>query len=328
MLKKAFQTKDKKTLKTSQEIKSFCEYLKYASLTWVFLHEKNPTSCNEIFPLTPTIQLYLQKLQRLERRVFMHLLMAVFTQRNLDLRLKKYDEEEVSKLLKSMERFSFLVYEIAKKQTSITGEYFLKIGAKYFHENISLNDIVEDIENIIRSKYYFCLDDRNGFAFMITYENERYYSSKWRRGLKYLLYEYEISLKPENREVKMNFDESSIEHILPQNPDVGYSKKLRNYATKEGIVHALGNLLLIKGAINSELSNKSFQEKKEKFKQGSYSEIEVSNCPKTEWGKDEIKKRTEDILDFLFKNWNLQELEETEQIDIDKIKKMLLKDFK
>lgn len=47
---------------------------------------------------------------------------------------------------------------------------------------------------------------------------------EWGKALNYLLYEYELYHNPETT---LNFDGSieSIEHILPQKPDQGYSAK-------------------------------------------------------------------------------------------------------
>ncbi|GAA7684747.1 hypothetical protein JP0150_14970 [Helicobacter pylori] len=84
---------------------------------------------------------------------------------------------------------------------------------------------------------------------------EKWY--QWGKALNYLLYEYELHHNPETT---LNFDGSieSIEHILPQKPDQGYSTKEKNWAKNPNIVHALGNLLLIPKNANSSLSNKSF----------------------------------------------------------------------
>ncbi|EJB43411.1 hypothetical protein HPHPA5_0686 [Helicobacter pylori Hp A-5] len=75
-----------------------------------------------------------------------------------------------------------------------------------------------------------------------------------------MLYEYELYHNPETT---LNFDGNieSIEHILPQNPDQGYSAKEKNWAKNPHVVHALGNLLLIPKNANSSLSNKPFDEK-------------------------------------------------------------------
>lgn len=87
---------------------------------------------------------------------------------------------------------------------------------------------------------------------------EKWYG--WGKALNYLLYEYELRHNPETT---LNFDSSieSIEHILPQKPDQGYSAKEKNWAKNPHIVHALGNLLLIPKNANSSLSNKPFDEK-------------------------------------------------------------------
>ncbi len=102
---------------------------------------------------------------------------------------------------------------------------------------------------------------------------EKWY--QWDKVLNYLLYEYELHHNPETT---LNFNSSieSIEHILPQNPDQGYSTKEKNWAKNPNIVHALGNLLLM-------AKNASF-------------------------GVEQIKERSEKLLDFLIAHYRIAEL--------------------
>ncbi|GAA9288561.1 hypothetical protein BTM384_11920 [Helicobacter pylori] len=132
---------------------------------------------------------------------------------------------------------------------------------------------------------------------------EKWY--KWDKALNYLLYEYELHHNPETT---LNFDGSieSIEHILPQNPDQGYSAKEKNWAKNPNIVHALGNLLLIPKNANSSLSNKPFDEKRKEYLKGSYSEKEVAK--NASFGVEQIKERSEKLLDFLIAHYRIAEL--------------------
>ncbi|GAA7047425.1 hypothetical protein Kyoto41A_14810 [Helicobacter pylori] len=132
---------------------------------------------------------------------------------------------------------------------------------------------------------------------------EKWY--QWGKALNYLLYEYELHHNPETT---LNFDGSieSIEHILPQNPDQGYSAKEKNWAKNPNIVHALGNLLLMAKNANSSLSNKPFDEKRKQYIKGSYSEKEVAK--NASFGVEQIKERSEKLLDFLIAHYRIAEL--------------------
>lgn len=131
---------------------------------------------------------------------------------------------------------------------------------------------------------------------------EKWY--QWGKALNYLLYEYELHHNPETT---LNFDGSleSIEHILPQKPDQGYSAKEKDWAKNPHIVHALGNLLLIPKNANSSLSNKPFDEKRKAYLKGSYSEKEVAKS--ASFGITEIQERSEKLLDFLIARYNIAE---------------------
>ncbi|GAA9309378.1 hypothetical protein TH0279_14650 [Helicobacter pylori] len=150
---------------------------------------------------------------------------------------------------------------------------------------------------------------------------EKWY--QWGQALNYLLYEYELHHNPETT---LNFDGSieSIEHVLPQNPDQGYSAKEKNWAKNPNIVHALGNLLLMAKNANSSLSNKPFDEKRKQYLKGSYSEKEVAK--NASFGVEQIKERSEKLLDFLIAHYRIAEL--VGESAIKAFKSTLLKDIK
>lgn len=150
---------------------------------------------------------------------------------------------------------------------------------------------------------------------------EKWY--KWGKALNYLLYEYELHHNPETT---LNFNGSieSIEHILPQKPDQGYSAKEKNWAKNPNIVHALGNLLLMAKNANSSLSNKPFEEKRKQYLKGSYSEKEVAK--NASFGVAQIKERSEKLLDFLIAHYRIAEL--VGESAIKAFKNALLKDIK
>ncbi|GAA6861472.1 hypothetical protein AOH221_15110 [Helicobacter pylori] len=148
------------------------------------------------------------------------------------------------------------------------------------------------------------LEHLESFGFLI-YGVAGKNTAKWGKALNYLLYEYELHHNPETT---LNFDGSikSIEHILPQKPDQGYSAKEKNWAKNPNIVHALGNLLLMAKNANSSLSNKPFNEKRKQYLKGSYSEKEVAK--NASFGVEQIKERSEKLLDFLIAHYRIAEL--------------------
>jgi len=94
----------------------------------------------------------------------------------------------------------------------------------------------------------------------------------------------------------------SVEHILPQNPPEG--SKWREWFTDEEIEqykHKLGNLVLLNRRKNSSLSNLDFEEKKDRYFKGSISTFPGINhiMHKTEWKKEDIENRTNDMIEKL-----------------------------
>ncbi|BAW48207.1 uncharacterized protein HPF23_1303 [Helicobacter pylori] len=166
------------------------------------------------------------------------------------------------------------------------------------------------------------LEHLESFGFLI-YGVAGKNTAKWGKALNYLLYEYELHHNPETT---LNFNGSieSIEHILPQNPDQGYSAKEKNWAKNPNIVHALGNLLLMAKNANSSLSNKPFDEKRKQYLKGSYSEKEVAK--NASFGVEQIKERSEKLLDFLIAHYRIAEL--VGESTIKAFKNALLKDIK
>ncbi|GAA7235816.1 hypothetical protein ID0464_15240 [Helicobacter pylori] len=186
------------------------------------------------------------------------------------------------------------------------------------------NIAIEDLPTL--EKHFFNKQNNSALEFL----EESIHSKKkprkwyeWGKALNYLLYEYELYHNPETT---LNFDSSleSIEHILPQKPDQGYSAKEKSWAKNPHIAHALGNLLLIPKNANSSLSNKPFEEKRKEYLKGSYSEKEVAK--NASFGVAQIKERSEKLLDFLIMRYRIAEL--VGESAIKAFKNALLKEIK
>ena len=67
--------------------------------------------------------------------------------------------------------------------------------------------------------------------------------------------------------------------------------------TKRGALQTLGNLTILKAKKNSELQNESWNDKKQRYRSGSYNEIQLSenNC----WGETQIMDRGRAMLSFM-----------------------------
>ncbi|GAA8038017.1 hypothetical protein JP0564_14450 [Helicobacter pylori] len=260
-----------------EKIDDLLFYLSYSSKVWNFLHTLDEKSITLIvddnkkleIEITPKMCGLLEKMRRLNAlndNAFLPLLLSLLTIQHAGKSANEqpYTTKELEAYLEYLERFGFLIYGVAGKNTA-----------------------------------------------------------KWGKALNYLLYEYELHHNPETT---LNFDGSieSIKHILPQNPDQGYSAKEKNWAKNPNIVHALGNLLLMAKNANSSLSNKPFDEKRKQYLKGSYSEKEVAKNASFE--VEQIKERSEKLLDFLIAHYRIAEL--VGESVIKAFKNALLKDIK
>ncbi|WQX51686.1 DUF262 domain-containing HNH endonuclease family protein [Helicobacter pylori] len=310
-------------------------YLSYSSKVWNFLHTLDEKSITLIFndnkkleiEITPKMRILLDKMWRLNAlsdNAFLPLLLSLLTiqlvGRSGDER--PYTTKELEDLLEYLERFGFLVYGVAGRDTSKKQLIELAFQAfrayRYGEGNITIEDLPTLEKNFFKGEH-------SGLKLLennINFNNAKKWY-EWKNALNYLLYEYELYHNPETT---LNFDSSieSIEHILPQNPDQGYSAKEKSWAKNPHIAHALGNLLLIPKNANSSLSNKPFDEKRKAYLKGSYSEKEVAK--NASFGVVEIQERSEKLLDFLIARYRIAELVSEDAIKA--FKNALLKEIK
>ncbi|MFP6143950.1 DUF262 domain-containing protein [Helicobacter pylori] len=302
-----------------EKIDDLLFYLSYSSKVWYFLHTLDEKSITLIFDdnkklemeITPKMRNLLDKMRRLNAlsdNAFLPLLLSLLTiqRAGKSANEQPYTTKELEGLLEYLERFGFLIYGVAGKNTPknewIELAFIAFRAFRYGEENIA----IEDLPTLEKSFF-----NRQGNSTLELLEEsihskknaEKWY--QWGKALNYLLYEYELHHNPETT---LNFDSSieSIEHILPQKPDQGYSAKEKSWAKNPNIVHALGNLLLIAKNANSSLSNKPFEEKRKQYLKGSYSEKEVAK--NASFGVAQIKERSEKLLDFLIAHYRIAEL--------------------
>ncbi|GHQ50776.1 hypothetical protein VN1225_14220 [Helicobacter pylori] len=320
-----------------EKIDDLLFYLSYSSKVWNFLHTLDEKSITIIvddnkkleIEITPKMRGLLEKMRRLNAlsdNAFLPLLLSLLTiqRAGKSANEQPYTTQELEGLLEHLERFGFLVYGVAGKNTAKNEWIELAFKAiqayRFWGDKITIEDLPALEKNFFNRQGNSALELLEE-SIHSKKNTEKWY--KWGKALNYLLYEYELHHNPETT---LNFDGSieSIEHILPQNPDQGYSAKEKNWAKNPNIVHALGNLLLIAKNANSSLSNKPFDEKRKQYLKGSYSEKEVAK--NASFGVEQIKERSEKLLDFLIARYRIAEL--VNESAIKAFKNALLKDIK
>lgn len=310
-----------------KEINDYILSLQESAKFWTYI--KEPKYCY----FSDDTKEWLAKLNRLEITFFTPLLMAV---------LQKYGEEEFLPLIKKIERFIFLVFKISQRRSTTGNNRVYAYASELFHDKISLEDLHVYIDAL--SNTFIALPR------FTDHVNDLYKTSSsvgfygW-KGLKYLLYEYELYLQDKvNGDLKVFWDimdkrviGQTIEHIYPQNPvDESWERDVESYACdwydfkkypsnekKFRLLNSLGNLLLLKQSKNSELQNKPFAQKKchknkkgadNGYFNGSYSEIEISK--NENWTALDIYERGKRMLEFIEKRWDISF--EEQGFDVDK----------
>lgn len=327
LLKEYFTTTkvmDKKL--DTEDIKSYAMNLKDCVEHYYFLHTLNYPTYKERYKINDDIIKWLEKIQRLKFGAFEPLLVAVLYKRAKDL--DSFDNNVFVELLKHIEKFLFLMFMVTYRQSNFKEQDICKKAYLYFRGENTINQIKEFVKEI-----YFDKIELGELQKRIdTYFREQrggYFAWK---GLRYFLFEYEEYLREENKRntnkiswkwedfTKSLKDSTTIEHILPQTPESnsewetmlnqtegikGKQEKTRATNTHQ-LTNSLGNLVPLSQPLNSELGRKPFRAKAERYKEGSYAEIEISQNAK--WDKQAIENRSEKLLDFMFERWGINEI--------------------
>lgn len=266
--------------------------------------------------LTKEEQEWIDKLNRIGIGHFRPLVAVIIS-------LKEESAEKKVSAFKAIERFIFICFRMGYYNASFrSSEYYRMTKSLYFRE-IKLDDFIQDIEDITATNIEFVIPNFIAKIEKHFKDAEGYYS--W-NSIKYFLYEYEFSLAQKNnidkisREMftKSEKDKISIEHIFPQTPTNYYWRNMfRQFDNDEKIwlAGALGNLLPLSQSINSSLQNDSFDDKKSPkedkrrgYKNGSHSEIQVSEAPY--WDSKKIFDRSRTLLQFMENRWQFSLTEE------------------
>ncbi len=289
------------------KIKEYVESISKSVINWFYISNPKYSNFNE------DIKMYLEKLNHVGFGAFAPIIMCAMG--------KGVTEGKLLKLLEISERFAFLIFKLSKRPANTRNSYFYKLANDFYKNDLSIDDVIKSIEVEIDGdkKYYgwFDVDDFKKHISDLYKKGEGFYS--W-NGVKYFLYEYELSLKEAARgDEKVKWDDinqESIEHIYPHVADKKscWTDKFSMLSENNSILlHSLGNLLLLSQSKNSEWQNECFEfKKKHKDKKGnligyfngSYSEIEVASL--NEWTPKDILERSLKMLDFMEHRWNIK----------------------
>ena len=213
-------------------------------------------------------------------------------------------QEEI--LLDEWEKTTFYLFGLCRKDArTAVGDYVRLAWDILNNTDLNADDISREIKKIT------LWSGLNFESVLAEVENQDCYYG-WEEHLRYLLFRYEEHLAEQQGQTFKNeqwdriWEESaakSIEHIFPQS--LGSQEPL--IASHEGVfVHRLGNLLLLPPIVNSQLGDKTPEEKADSYiNTGLLIAKEVGlTIKQSGWGLDEVQKREQRLLEWVRWKWS------------------------
>ncbi|WP_324023745.1 DUF262 domain-containing HNH endonuclease family protein [Maribacter sp. BPC-D8] len=210
--------------------------------------------------------------------------------------------DSFKKILKLLEVLCFKL-----KLGDYRTDHLPNFAKRYFNQKdiYNIDNLYQDIKNVTETGFKWYWNDGDRFRNIIPnyFDNEKWHYN--RNTIKYVLWQYENSLRIKNRSGalldKELYNSYTIEHITPQNPaDIEYTEEFR-----KNFLQLAGNLALLTQSQNSKFSNKSFKKKSELFQDtalSSYTEIREKN----QWTETEITERHNRISEFAKTYFNVE----------------------
>jgi uncharacterized protein with ParB-like and HNH nuclease domain len=247
------------------------------------------------------IQSIVSKINRMDIKSNILVLMVAIYDRFID------QPEKILELFDLCEIFAFRTYYLVGWKSYSGQNQIYTLACDIYNDAINFDGIITELKELLD---YYAPDSRIEHYF---FDMENYY--EW-KGLKYFLFEYEVSkcwetLKSEPQltwgYLKKTDRKDSIEHILPQSLErngkkVPYWKERFNKNAHEENLNKLGNLTLTTASENSKLSNKGFDEKRQILKDSDW-KINQELGKNYVWDEKKIEKRGKELFEFALKRW-------------------------
>ena len=209
----------------------------------------------------------------------------------LAARLKGLPPKQVCELLQALERLQFRRSAICQLDNKTLESSVQKIASSlYVRGATDLKKVVAEIDK---------LSPDNG-VFMASFQFKSGMPSSIAR---YMLLKIENHLRAENGQPALDFDDVTLEHILPQKPETHWKMDSRKPEVKV-LIGRLGNLTLLRRTKNSEASNFSFGEKKKIYGKKEHSLfISKEVITQKKWTETEIDSRQQKLASYAEKIW-------------------------
>lgn len=214
-------------------------------------------------------------------------------------------------------------FRLSGYQATYSRHIYYKFTNLLYLDKINIDEIINSLKNINQLSANGVIDLDLGILSTVNrlFKREGFY--RWNL-IRYFLFEYEQYLVEKYNGVakiipedyfntnKKN-DKVSIEHVFPQSESSDYWLnifKKYDLQQRNKFRGTLGNLIPLSLDINRKLQDDNFEEKKARYKIGSYSEMEVSNYVNENnisiWDDNAILLRGMELVSFLEKRWEVK----------------------
>lgn len=263
-------------IKSPRESKELLANLQKYSL---YFHDiVSPNECGVIENLK--LRKCLQNLQTLKVKTFYPLLLSLFE--------KDKSEDDILKIALTIEKYYFRNFTICRKNPNTNETFLTSIAKDIFDEKI---EDVEEINDRIREGFVADSEFKQNFAIWTGAPANKEIIQYMFRKINYQL-DNTQELNNDNMQV-------NIEHIMPEENQQW--PETSEY--HDDYLWRLGNLTLLSGKLNRQISNKPFNDKKKLYKESVIAlNKELMNY--TEWNKLTIEKRQEILADLALKIWD------------------------
>lgn len=201
---------------------------------------------------------------------------------------KGFSEIDKRKIVESIEALIFRNFTICKNVANTAETIFAGIAKKIYDGDYSTTD---EIISAIKSHI---VSDTDFIAMFETWKG----NNNNKNVIRYIFKKIHNSLD-NNNEINLDSSTVHVEHIMPQNRSMwtNISKE-----THDEYLWRLGNLCLLSGRLNTIISNKPFEEKKDTYIK---SKIEPNKKIATfeKWGAEEIEERQKELARLAVKIW-------------------------
>ena len=242
----------------------------------------------EISQWSPVLKGYVQNLRMFSVRQPFPLLFAAH---------RKLPLEDFSTVLKSCVTISFRYNVIGSQPTHEQERLYYSIAQKITHDEITgAKATLEGMKAIYP----------NDEAFKMAFSEKiiRTSNSRNLRVVRYIL--CELEKHSSGNDYDFESDSFNVEHILPQNPELGWDTF--NDEEVEAMIYRLGNMTLLKKGTNKNLGNEAFSVKKPVFSESQFELTRKIAEENADWTPERISARQKALAKMATSVWRIAQL--------------------